>query len=428
MKKVCNPPFIVCPYCGKKTFGISEIFSHYYTRKCSRCFYPNPERNEPEVRYRLPYLSKKIIYLDQFALSYMVRVMHPDLRATGNHRADDFWVQLYKKLDRLVKLQIIICPQSSFHLQESVVSNFFESLEKMYHLLSRGFSFIQESQIRKKQFENSVKNWIWGISTKSTADFLIKDVINGDINSWLPREIQFSPSNYSLDYEYKLRRARKRIHQQWIDEFYIWKEHSDAKFEQWVEDFYLSLTKNIFSNYSEYMKGIIAFPKHQISDIKLCDFLLDSINPIKLIHSIFQNEGIGLDDLWLNTWLYFQSESFQQIPFIKLYALFYASFARKAGSGQKKPPDRGMTNDLNILSLLLPYCDAMFIDNQCHACLEEQDVRSNFDFSTKVFSLNNKEKFLEYLEKLENNFPIKYRKKTEELYGTDYINIPTKLY
>ena len=70
----------------------------------------------------------------------------------------------------------------------------------------------------------------------------------------------------------------------------------------------------------------------------------------------------------------------------------------------------------------------MFIDNQCRACLDEKDVRDNFDFSTKVFSLNNKEKFFEYLEKLEKNFPIKYRKKTEELYGTDYINIPTKLY
>ena len=70
----------------------------------------------------------------------------------------------------------------------------------------------------------------------------------------------------------------------------------------------------------------------------------------------------------------------------------------------------------------------MFIDNQCRACLDEKDVRDNFDFSTKVFSLNNKEKFFEYLEKLEKNFPIKYRKKTEELYEADYINIPTKLY
>jgi len=71
----------------------------------------------------------------------------------------------------------------------------------------------------------------------------------------------------------------------------------------------------------------------------------------------------------------------------------------------------GMTNDLNILSLLLPYCDAMFIDNQCRGCLEEKDLQDNIDYSTRVFSLTSKEDFLGYLEQLETEFPPKYRKK-----------------
>ena len=427
MKQVISPQFIICPFCGKKSFGISKIFPGYYLRKCQKCFYPNVQRNESEVYYILPHISKKIIYIDQFALSYMVRAIHPDMKATGNSYADNFWVNMYQKIDRLIKMQVIICPQSSFHLQESVVSNFFEHLEKMYHLLSRGAKFANQDNIRKIQIENSVRNWIRGLTRKDRID-PPESVIDREVNVWLPREIKYNPSQYSKSFERKLRESRERIHQQWLKEFLIWKKYSATKFEQWREDFYLSLKKEILRVYPDYLKHLIILPAQNVHNIKLCKFLLESINLLNLIHSVFDEEGINHNDFWFKAWAYLQSDSFRQIPFIKLYALFYASFARKAGSGQKKPPDRGMTNDLNVLSLLIPYCDAMFIDNQCRGCLEEKDVRDNIDFSACVFSPSNKEKFLAYLEQLERNFPPKYRKKVEELYGTEWINTPTKLY
>ena len=427
MKQVISPQFIICPFCGKKSFGISKIFPGYYLRKCQKCFYPNVQRNESEVYYILPHISKKIIYIDQFALSYMVRAIHPDMKATGNSYADNFWVNMYQKIDRLIKMQVIICPQSSFHLQESVVSNFFEHLEKMYHLLSRGAKFANQDNIRKIQIENSVRNWIRGLTRKDRID-PPESVIDREVNVWLPREIKYNPSQYSKSFERKLRESRESIHQQWLKEFLIWKKYSGTKFEQWREDFYLSLKKEILRVYPDYLKHLIILPAQNVHNIKLCKFLLESINLLNLIHSVFDEEGINHNDFWFKAWAYLQSDSFRQIPFIKLYALFYASFARKAGSGQKKPPDRGMTNDLNVLSLLIPYCDAMFIDNQCRGCLEEKDVRDNIDFSACVFSPSNKEKFLAYLEQLERNFPPKYRKKVEELYGTEWINTPTKLY
>jgi ribosomal protein L37E len=427
MKQVISPPFIICPRCGGKTFGISKIFPDYYLRKCSKCSYPDERRNEAKIYYILPHLSKKIVYIDQFALSYMVRALHPAMRATGNSKADNFWIHLYQKLDRLIKMQIIICPQSNFHLQESVVSSFFEHLEKMYHLLSRGSKFADQYQIRKAQIENSVRSWILGSTKKDIVDST-QSVFNWDVNTWLPREIVFSPSQYSQAFEKELRESRERIHQQWIQEFYIWKKYANAKFEQWIEDFYSSLKKEILRVYPDYLKHLINLPANNIHDIKLCKFLLESIDFLNLIHIEFNKEGITHNDFWLKVWEYLQSESFQQIPFIKLSALFYASFARKAGSGQKKPPDQGITNDLNVLSLLLPYCDAMFIDNQCRGCLEEKDVRENIDFSTQVFSPSNKEDFLEYLEQLEKNFPPRYQKKVEELYGLEWINSTTKLY
>ncbi len=357
----------------------------------------------------------------------MVRALHPNLKATGNSKADSFWIMLYEKLDKLVKMQIIICPQSSFHLQESIVSNFFEPLEKMYHLLSRGFQFVEQNLIKKQQLRVSVLSWL-GTEEKYFITNSFSLVFNRDINTWLPKKFTYKPVHFPPAYEEELRESRERIHQQWIKEFDLWKEKRNIKFEQWREDFYLSLIKSILSSHRDYHQYIDLLPAPYTCDIKLVNFLLESLHPIQIIHSTLQEEGVNKQEFKTSTWSYLQSEYFRQIPFIKLYALFYSSFARKAGSGQKKPPDRGMTNDLNMLSLLLPYCDAMFIDNQCRACLEEKDVRDQIEYQTRVFSLNNKEKFLTYLESLEKDFPPECREKVIELYGQEWIHTPTQLY
>jgi len=372
-------------------------------------------------------LSKKIIYIDQFALSYMVRALHPDMKATGNRNVDIFWVRLFKKLDRLIKMQVIICPQSDFHFQESILSNFFEPLEKMYHLLSRGSKFINKYQIRKLQIKNSVRKWVTCQGDHPVIDSP-DSVIDRDINILLPVKFNYNPTHYSKEYEDKLRKLRENIHQQWIREFYIWQEHADVKFEDWVEDFYLSLIKEILHTLPYNLKHIVCLPDNKIHNIKLSKFLLESIDLIYIIKSVFYQEGIINNDIWLKIWNYLQSKSFREIPFIKLYSLFYASFARKAGSGQRKNPDRGMTNDLNMLSLLLPYCDVMFIDNQCRGCLEEKDVQERLEYSTKIFSLSSREEFLTYLDELEENIPADFRKRVIELYGESQINTPTSLY
>ena len=102
--------------------------------------------NTPCGRETLPPLSKKIIYIDQFALSYMVRALHPEMKATGNSEADYFWLQLYQKLDKLIKMQIIICPQSHFHLAESIVSSFLNLWKRCTSSYQEVFSF----QIRSR--------------------------------------------------------------------------------------------------------------------------------------------------------------------------------------------------------------------------------------------------------------------------------------
>src|SRR5262245_6670065 len=63
---------------------------------------------------------KKVIYLDQFAISEMVKAV--DTRSNAHKRVDPIWRQVLKALERVCKLQLVVCPWSSIHRDESLVS------------------------------------------------------------------------------------------------------------------------------------------------------------------------------------------------------------------------------------------------------------------------------------------------------------------
>ena len=55
--------------------------------------------------------------------------------------ADPFWQTLFERLDRLVKLQLVICPHSDVHRHESLVSGHYEALKRMTEQLSYKVGF-----------------------------------------------------------------------------------------------------------------------------------------------------------------------------------------------------------------------------------------------------------------------------------------------
>ena len=82
---------------------------------------------------------KKIVYLDQNVISNMTKVLDPDfLRREDLLKREPFWLAIYKKLHRLLRLQLIVCPASHFHEAESRLSGnpSFESLQRVYSSLS----------------------------------------------------------------------------------------------------------------------------------------------------------------------------------------------------------------------------------------------------------------------------------------------------
>jgi len=384
------------------------INDNQYIRRCKECWY--------DATYLLPELNKKIIYIDQFAISNMMKVLNPQTKAYKKGTLDMFWLRLFERVDSLCKLQLIICPDSGFHTNESLLSPYFRPLKQMYELLSNGTSFDDHETIKRCQLATHAENWISGKADKP-LNLDVHSVVYGKINEWQDRFIVSVNMQYGTDWIEDLRRDREKLHKGLSRVFERWQSEKDKSFNDWFEkesgDFG-SLTMKIYMCYvkrlDEIRTGTI---KPTINDMLPSSTVL----MVRDIQDIFEKAGVPDSDIWQKTFEYLSSPSLKEIPFIKISSMLYAALARKAASGRKKLPSTGMANDIEIISVLLPYCDAMFIDKECHGYLKERPLCNAIDFGTNIFSLTNKEDFLKYLNDIENNTPKDHFDQIEKIYG-----------
>ena len=106
----------------------------------------------------------------------------------------------------------------------------------------------------------------------------------------------------------------------------------------------------------------------------------------------------------------------------------YASLSRKAASGQKRMPNQGTANDVEIVSTLLPYCDAMFVDNECRALLQDIPKSHKLPYPCRVFCPNTGAEFIRYLSEIRDSATPDHLRLVEEVYGPDPLKPPTSIH
>lgn len=168
------PPFYDCPKCNQQSYGVLSIERKGFTRRCRECWHTQD--------FALPSLEKKVIYLDQLAISEMMKAINPNNKANQSGRVDPFWITLFEKLDSLSKLQLIICPDSSAHADESYLSPFKDALQRMYEQLSFGVSFYDPWFIKRIQIHDHLTSWLTGKTCQFTFD--ANSIIRGDLHGW----------------------------------------------------------------------------------------------------------------------------------------------------------------------------------------------------------------------------------------------------
>jgi transcription elongation factor Elf1 len=201
-----SPPFITCPFCGAEEYGVLMITGSRYVRRCRACM--------KDEQFRLPALTKRILYLDQFAISKLMKVLHPDHRKRVALRGEDeehFWLELFERLDRLVKLQVLVCPSSTTHWEESFPAREYEALRRIYEHLSGGVSFMDPGSIKRGQVHQAFGTWLDG--EPPDRPLSVDDVTRGAINVWTDRLQISARLDPAADFADDLRAQRERIHE-----------------------------------------------------------------------------------------------------------------------------------------------------------------------------------------------------------------------
>lgn len=97
VKEFVNPPFIRCPDCGQEKFGVLMICDRHYVRRCIHCWF--------DKSFPLSPVRKKLIYLDQFVISNVMKELDPAASTKAKGVKDGFYRLVFEKLDQAAPAQ-----------------------------------------------------------------------------------------------------------------------------------------------------------------------------------------------------------------------------------------------------------------------------------------------------------------------------------
>lgn len=395
-----SPPYVECPHCGTKDgFGVLMVNARNYVRRCHEC------RGTEAIS--LPPVSRRLIYLDELALSNLAKA-----RNAGAPTFDDeeFWAVVLERLSRLVRLQLVGCPRSNFHEEEGLVWKGYESLRAMGRLLSSELDFHDYTVIRNGQLYLHSQLWEQGRGDE-TPSLDADRVLDGDPSAWQPHLLIDVRLGIDEDLIEELNRARGAEDEGFSKVWATWREQ-DMSFDDRLQEEAESYGPVVLQLVVAHAAAIASMPAgvtHElINDTAALTWLS--------VKSALRQAGVPEERLAERAAEYLRSESLINVPFNHISSLLYAALARRARAGQKGVT-RGMTNDIKMISTLLPYVDAMFVDRECHVLLSEHPVHERMDYGTELFSHRNKDDFIAYLDAVESSATPEHLALVEEVYG-----------
>lgn len=402
-------PYVACPHCGAADdFGVVFISHRSYTRRCKKCL-----RTQ---HLDLPRLEKRVIYLDQFAISDMVKAMNPNLKANREGLIDPLWKELFGILDRLRRLQLIACPDSEFHEHESAISTSPDraSLKGMYRLLSSEVRFRDHVRIESAQLHDQVTKWVKGEDATHVATDR-HDAISGDLSDWTDIFMISMRLGDPEGYIDALRSSRAegrsfltRAFEAWRADPGIFEDHFRAESRQWGV--------NVLDGYQEYLEQYAQCMTGSAPYTPDLAFPVDAVHHVRVIKNALERAGVRDEDVLPKLFEYINSGILEWLPCNRIAAALWATLATQART-RSKAPDSGMLSDIRMISTLLPYCDAMLIDRECHGLLKNIPVAHRPHYSCRLFTASAREELLEYLRGIESGASAEHLAKVREVYG-----------
>lgn len=394
-----------CPQCGQPdSFGVLNVGGMFARRRCKACRYSHSEE--------LPALNKRVIYLDQFAISNLYLVKSGTMPAGANSRA--FWVEAEKQVNRAYLLQQAIFPGSNIHDSETIVSPFAAELRLAHEMLSGDTSFHTTEEIELAQALAFAEAYIAG-ATVPIVKFDVDDVLEGSRNSWLPTMHVTANMDTSF-FAPSIRQNRDQsgdafdaLAAQWAAEKPTFKDVLKAELGAYGS----SHVEGLRAAQERLQRGALAGDMMEVFEATQSP----ARRELEALKYLFEERGIAPESAAAEVGKFWNWQGCERIPNHRISAYLFAAIASKMASGQKQPPGRGALNDVRAISCYAPYVDAMLIDNQFAGLLNEKRVKSGSGLDAKVFSLKRGDEFLAYITELADSAPDDVREEAKQLYG-----------
>ena len=120
---------------------------------------------------------------------------------------------------------------------------------------------------------------------------------------------------------------------------------------------------------------------------------------------------------------FLQSDEASRVPYCDISSLLFAGMSKKiADGGQKQNVNHGHHNDIHAIAAFLPYVDAMCVDNYFAELLGKREIAAQIEgYSAKVFSPNERQAFLQYLQELEAEAGPELENTVLAVYGSRWL-------
>lgn len=389
-----------CPTCKAQAGFRINAYDLRLVRRCIACGHAHFQR--------LPQPNKQVIYIDQFALSEI-------LKAKGGRQPsqplDAFWIDLYAQFERVLLLQQAVFPASDVHLDESLVAPFAKALRDLHGAIDGDVSFEDTRTVRQRQVLAFARGWLERREIPQ-IDFDIDHVLRGRRNAWLRPMSIISTTDYT-QFADEVRQGRDEVSQQLAESFRVWATEK-LTFEQLVDREARAFGQQHLANFRSLCSRMLIGGLDALS----LDDLMGETNVLNvLLGQVFERQGVPRDEHFKLSQEFFAWEGLAQVPAVQISAYLFAALARKAAAGQRRLPSSGMVNDVRLLSSYLPYVDAVFIDRECAALLSEEPLATDLSYRARVFSVNTRQQFLDYLVGLERNASPQIAEIAREIYG-----------
>lgn len=417
-------PYLTCPKCGKGAYGVLDVHSNRCQRRCRECWHTS--------HVPLPKLTKKIVYVDQFAYSNILKMLCPDVQGHEGAASDPFWKELFETLGVVRHLQLVAFPDSREHHNETLTSPFGELLKSTHEYFSCGESFIHAEGIKIRQIGQAANCWL--NNEPLVFDLNAEKISSGRLHDWDGR-MYITVNGVLPGTVQGLRTSRNRTHTALQDVFAQWQVEKKSFKEVYAAE-KSSHRQALIRGYVRQteqraqMAQRIASGQIPTLDLETLNEMMPSWEENQMfslqqhfvIHA--QDKKKGLERLGA----FLRSDAIDNTPFNLVSAAMFASLSRKAASGQKRIPSQGMANDVEVISALLPYSDAMFVDNECRELLRAIPKEYKLPFCCQVFSYNTRAEFIRYLTDIRDSVSPEHLKLLEQVYGPDPLKPPTSIY